>query len=350
MKTRRALTGALLVFMLILCEPPQVVRSAKKDEHPLLSFPCLQCYTDTRKCFEWEGASMPAHPAGENANAQSNTYFLDPESPEEMARLINLDRITTRAMGGPLSGLTAEEVAGLRNVLDVGCGPGGWVLDMAFAYPDIEVAGVDISRTMVDYANARARSQGLTNASFGIMDITQPLDFADGAFDLVNGRLLVGVLRGGIWPAFIGECRRLLRPGGIVRLTEAIDGGASTSPAYERWQAEMAKAVERAGYGFEAPARGGDVALFLPRLLRSFGYQQVQIRAHALEFSAGTDAWADLYHNAEVASFLALPFLVKTGVMTQAEAEQLHQQMLAEMRSPDFCGMWRFVTVWGKRP
>ncbi len=293
---------------------------------------------------------MPAHPAGENANAQSNTYFLDPESPEEMARLINLDRITTRAMGGPLSGLTAEEVAGLRNVLDVGCGPGGWVLDVAFAYPDIEVAGVDISRTMVDYANARARSQGLTNASFGIMDITQPLDFADGAFDLVNARLLASVLLRGAWAPFVTQCTRLLRPGGILRLTEVFDAGASNSPAFEQWHEEMRKAMERAGYGFEAPARGTDVALFLPKLLRSLGYQRVQIRAHALEFSAGTDAWADLYRNTEVLGYLSQPFLVKTGVMTQAAAEQMRQQILADMQKPDFCGMWRFVTVWGKRP
>jgi SAM-dependent methyltransferase len=292
---------------------------------------------------------MPAHPTGENVSAQSNTYFLDPESPEEMARLINLDRIMTQAMGGPISGLSDEDVASLRNAIDMGCGPGGWVLDVAFTCPDVEVAGVDISKTMVDYANARARSQGLVNASFGVMDITQPLDFADGAFDLVNGRLLVGVLRRGTWAPFIAECTRLLRSGGILRLTEAIDGGASNSPGCERWQLEMTRAMERAGYGFEAPARGGDVALFLPRLLRSFGYQQIQIRAHALEFSAGTEAWADLYRNAEATGFLAQSFLVKTGVMTQEEAKRLHQQMLAEMRSLDFCGMWRFVTILGKK-
>ena len=123
-----------------------------------------------------------------------NTYVFDPESPAELARLINQDRITTQAMGGPLSDLAPEEIVALHNVLDLACGPGGWVLDVAFAYPDIEVAGVDISKPMVDYASARARSQGLTNASFGVMDITKPLDFADSAFDLVNARFIGGVL------------------------------------------------------------------------------------------------------------------------------------------------------------
>jgi SAM-dependent methyltransferase len=293
---------------------------------------------------------MSSHAADENANVQSNTYLLDPESPEEMARLINLDRITTRAMGGPLSGLSDEEVAGLHNVLDLGCGPGGWVLDVAFSLPDVEVAGVDISRTMVDYANARARSQKLANASFGIMDITQPLDFADGAFDLVNWRFLVSVLRHEAWMPFLAECTRVLRSGGILRATEMVDDGSSNSPAYEQWQLMMGTAMERAGYGFEAPARGTDITLFLPKLLRSLGYQQVQIKAHALEFSAGTEAWADRYRHIEVLGYLAQSFLTGTGVMTQEAAEQMRQQILVDMQKPDFCGMWRFMTVWGKKP
>src|SRR5581483_11521112 len=99
----------------------------------------------------------------EEETTGKNTYFLDSESPTEMARLINLDRITTRAMGGPLVGITNPST--LRNIVDLGCGPGGWVLDVAFELPEAEVEGVDVSRIMVDYANARARTQQLPNAS-----------------------------------------------------------------------------------------------------------------------------------------------------------------------------------------
>jgi hypothetical protein len=53
---------------------------------------------------------------------EENTYLLDPESPVELARLINLDRLATRAAGGPLAGLTEEEIAGLHNVVDLGAG------------------------------------------------------------------------------------------------------------------------------------------------------------------------------------------------------------------------------------
>ena len=55
-----------------------------------------------------------------------NMYVLDPESPVEMARLIDLDRVVTKAMGGTLVGVAnlPEEA----KVLDLACGPGGWVL------------------------------------------------------------------------------------------------------------------------------------------------------------------------------------------------------------------------------
>ena len=150
---------------------------------------------------------------------EENTYIFDTESAVEMARLINQGRIITVAMGGPLSGI--PDLPARAQIIDLGCGPGGWVLDVAYANPDAEVAGVDISKTMIDYANARARSQQLTNASFGVMDIRQPLDFSDASFDLVNARLLVAALRCENWEPFLAACTRILKPGGHSALHRA---------------------------------------------------------------------------------------------------------------------------------
>jgi ubiquinone/menaquinone biosynthesis C-methylase UbiE len=119
----------------------------------------------------------------------SHTYVFNPESPTEMARLINQDRILTQAMSGPFAGL--PDTSSLHNILDLGCGPGGWVLDVASALPEANVQGVDISRIMVDYASVCAHTRQLPNASFGVMDISEPLDFPDAGFDLVNARTLL---------------------------------------------------------------------------------------------------------------------------------------------------------------
>src|SRR2546423_1391051 len=164
----------------------------------------------------------------ETPEVGQHTYILDPECPTEMARLIHFDQAITGAMGGPLAEQTPAAIASMHNILDLACGPGGWVLDVAFDHPDIEVAGVDISHTMIDYAYARARTQQRPNATFGIMDINQPLDFSDHSFDLVNARFINGVLRRETWKPFIAECTRILRPDGVLRLTEMVNIGATT--------------------------------------------------------------------------------------------------------------------------
>src|SRR5438552_3811824 len=134
-------------------------------------------------------------------SSSESKYVFNPESSEEMARLINLDRMTTQNMGGPLVGVTYP--SDLRSVLDIGCGPGGWVLDVAFEYPEVEVSGIDISTSMIDYANARARTEQRYNASFGVMDINQSLDFPDASFDLVNARFLFSVVERDAWMSVV---------------------------------------------------------------------------------------------------------------------------------------------------
>ncbi len=279
-----------------------------------------------------------------------NTYIFDPESPTELARLINQDVLTTRAMGGSFSGLLPQQIDGLHQVLDLACGPGSWVLDVAFAFPDIEVAGIDLSRSMVEYADARARSQGLTNASFGVMDITRPLDLADESFDLVNVRFVGGVLLREHWAPFIAECTRLLRHGGILRLTEAVDWGAGTGPAFEQMAGLLNQAAWRLGYGFSPDGRTLGLTPMLPRLLRTAGYQHIRLQAHVMEQSAETQSWADCYRNYEVAYSLLQPFLVKAGVILPEDLSRLYQQMLIEMHYDDFCALWHFTSVWGEKP
>lgn len=283
--------------------------------------------------------------------SKDHAYILDPESPAEMARLIHFDQLTTGAMGGPLAEQSPELIASFQNVLDLACGTGGWVLDVAFAYPEMDVAGVDISKTMIEYAGARARTQNLTNASFGIMDITRTLDFSENTFDLVNARFINGVLYRDVWAPFLAECRRILRPGGILRLTEMVDLGVSNSPAFEQMGAWLSKVMWKLGYGFSPDGSSLGITSMLSRLLRTAGYTNIQRAAHTLEFSIEEEeAWTDFYRNMEIGYALAKPVFVKTGVATQEEFEQCYQQMLIEMHAATFCGLWDFVTVWGKKP
>jgi tRNA G46 methylase TrmB len=79
-----------------------------------------------------------------------NTYVLDIESAVETARLTDQHGPITRAMGGLCPEII--DFSGIKNVLDIACGPGGWALDVALAHPEVEVIGIDLSDTMVRYA------------------------------------------------------------------------------------------------------------------------------------------------------------------------------------------------------
>jgi SAM-dependent methyltransferase len=280
-------------------------------------------------------------------SSNENTYALDPESPEEMARLMNLDRMSTHGMGGVFAGLAEADIAGLHSVLDLACGPGGWVLDVAFKHPRIEVTGVDISQIMMDYARARARTQILSNTSFRVMNINGPLDFADNTFDLINARSLAAAIPGKRWEPLIIECARLLRPGGILRLTEPVDPGVTNSPAFERMAALMLQACQRAGYGFSLDARSFGLTHILPGLMREAGFQTIRHKAHSIEFSAKTEAWMDYYRNYEIGFYSGRAFLVKMGLIGQEEVDNLYQQVLIEMQRDDFRAMIHSVTSWG---
>jgi ubiquinone/menaquinone biosynthesis C-methylase UbiE len=277
-----------------------------------------------------------------------STYVFDPESPEELTRLLAMDRITTKAMGGPLGNL--PDLPENADVLDVACGPGGWVLDVALERQDARSIGIDISQRMIDYANARAQAQKRQNASFRAMDITRRFKFADNSFDLVNGRFLTSVLPSAKWPSFLQECRRITRPGGIIRMTESEYIGLTNSPACEKIRVLGSKLLVSMGHGFSVDGESFGITPVIARLMQKAGIEQVQQSIHMVNFSAGTDAWPEFLHNMELGATLGLRMAQKVGAPVSEDSEALIQQAIMEMHREDFCCIWWFISTWGINP
>ena len=291
---------------------------------------------------------LPDHQGRNAMTTNDSSYIYDSENATEMARLINLDRIATASLGGPLNGL--PPLPENAHLLDLGCGPGGWVLDVAFMHHDFEVCGVDISHSMVDYANARAQSQGLSNASFGVMDILKPLDFDDASFDVVNARFLSSVLKRDTWPLLVAECTRILRPNGILRLTEGDDLGISTSPATERLSALAIQTSWRLGYGFSPDGRTLGMSAAIVKLLRQGGYRDIHIIPVAVEYSAHTEGWDDFRRNNEIIYQYLRPAFISLNLAAPEEIERLRRQALVETYSDDFTCIAHVISTWGRAP
>ncbi len=274
-------------------------------------------------------------------------FVADTESGETMTWLLNFDKIINNGMGGTLA--ERPDFSGIKAILDLACGPGGWVLDVARQHPEIEVSGVDISRSMIQFAKAQAISRGYGNASFMVMDVKKPLLFEDASFDLVNARTLFGVMAPSEWPQLLAECKRILRPGGIIRLTE-LEMPVTTSPALEELDYISARAFYETGRSFSVDGRHIGITPVLKRLLRDAGFQDVKHQGHVMDISAGTVDFEGFWRNFVYVLELVKPFNLKVKGLTEQEYDRLYQQMQAEMLSSDFCGLWTYVTAWGETP
>ncbi len=272
-------------------------------------------------------------------------YFVeDLDSELETARLIQLHTCLSRHLGGLLPAHVSLE--GVQQVLDIGCGPGYWALDLAACFPASEVTGIDTSEARIASASSLAQARGLSNVRFLRMDAGQPFSLPNASFDLIQARFVQSFLSMAAWPPFLAECRRLLRPGGRLVLVEC-ENPISTSPALERLSGAYARACRHAGTGYTPSGSGVGITAVLAFWLRQAGYAHVQDLVQAIDFSCGTAAHADLLSYFQTLLPLTTPFLVRMSAITPYKAENLSQQALVEITTPGFCAIWYFRTVWG---
>jgi ubiquinone/menaquinone biosynthesis C-methylase UbiE len=285
-----------------------------------------------------------------------NTYLNDPESGEEMARLLEQDRILTACMGG-LFPERAGDLSGIQDILDIACGPGGWAQEVAFQYPQACVTGCDISRVMVEYAQMQSRLQRLENVRFEVLDATARLPFEDASFDLVNARTIAGFMLTAAWPTLVEECRRILRPGGILRVTETDRWGQSNSSVFERLMDVSYEASLLTGHCFDPGGHTMGITPMLKRLLLRAGFQDVKNAPHVINFSVGEEPHSAMYENFCVFFKLVQPFVLRTrsafpdaGLPDQKELDSLLEKIQVEMFEDDFVGLFYLLTVWGMKP
>jgi len=251
----------------------------------------------------------------EHSNSPDNekTYFIDSQSAAEMARLMDFDRYLTKAMGGPMEERT--DYSNIHRILDIACGPGGWVLDLAFEHPEIEVFGIDINRSAISYAQSQAEAQGMDNAAFRSMNAVETLDFPDEYFDLVNARSIGAFMPPARWPEFVQDCKRILHHGGTLRLTEG-EWSITNTPAMAKLNGLLMKAVQMAGLSFSPDGRHSGVIPVIGHFLKNAGFQDIDKSAHVVDYSAGLEANPIVYNDAKVFYQLIQPFIVNMRLAT----------------------------------
>ncbi len=129
-------------------------------------------------------------------------------------------------------------------VLDAGIGTGR---NFPFYPSGADVVGVDVSDAMLARAERRRAALGV-NVELRRMDVTG-LDFADGSFDAAVATFLFCVLPEELQTPGLRELRRVVKPGGAIRLLEYVRPQGKMRRALARmWEPWMAWAY---GAGFD---------------------------------------------------------------------------------------------------
>ena len=277
-----------------------------------------------------------------------DTYFVQNRSnQEELTRLQVQDDLITILMGGALPEQSDPTL--FHDVLDVGCGSGGWLIEAAQTYPSItRLVGVDVNDRVIERARAQAVTRNVSDRTkFYVMDALRMLEFPRGSFDLINQRSGAGYLRAWDWPKLLQEYQRVARPGGVIRITEGDWIIESSSPALTRLFELLLQAFYQAGHSFSEKSNG--VTSELVRLLEQSGFQQVQTCRHTLDYRPGSVAWPGFLEDMRLVFRTIVPFFQKWTSVPE-DYEVIYQQMLSEIQQPGFVGEASMLTAWGINP
>jgi ubiquinone/menaquinone biosynthesis C-methylase UbiE len=179
------------------------------------------------------------------------------------------------------------------------------------------------------------------------MDALRRLDFPGASFDLIHQRAGMSWLRKWEWNKLLTECRRVVRPGGTICISEMNVLVESNSPALTQLSHISLKAFAHSGRLFVPESDG--LTGQLEHLLTQCAFEHIEARVYPLIFRAGTDAGQDFYEYMWRFYRVALPFLQKWTALPD-NYQQMYQQALKEMLRPDFVATWTWVSVKGTRP
>ncbi|EKM51768.1 uncharacterized protein PHACADRAFT_127622 [Phanerochaete carnosa HHB-10118-sp] len=186
---------------------------------------------------------------GRGLNNYSEVYRL-PADAEELSRLDNQHAMFIEIMGKyppPMEDVLADTPGEDRAAVDLGCGSGSWILDVARDFPHCSCVAVDLVPMQIPDMPPNCRSE--------VDDINLGLQHFHSKFDVAHARLVSSGIRD--YKGLVDQISLVLKPGGLVDLTEfdfrvygtdrrpiPIDADA---PAFARWMNLAHRAVQMQG-------------------------------------------------------------------------------------------------------
>ena len=224
--------------------------------------------------------------------------------------------------------------AGATRVLDIGCGTGALVAEIALRWPAARVTGVDISAGMLAIAarTVDALPRGGGDRVTLVQAPAHQLPFADEAFEVAVSAFVLQLVPSR--PRALREARRVLAPGGCLATVGWMPGGMlGADAAYE--DALVAAGLEPRGDG----SAGDDPATLdeAAARLRRAGFAAVRARGGAVEHAYTPEGYLAFVRRFDDEDLFAT---LDDGARASLEAD-----LLARLRTlpPEGLALWHPV-------
>ena len=206
-----------------------------------------------------------------------NTYFRDHWVDVEPERMARYEAMFQWREGNEALIMPAAIREG-QVVADFGCGPGGLALELARRVGDSgRVFGLDINSDFLTRVQTLAEQEGLAGRIETRLLEDESLPLPDESVDRVLCKNVLEYVPDPL--ATLREFRRIIRPGGIVHVTDSDWGAVIFEPASELF----ARVMAGAGIAFQTPLIGRR----LYGMFRGAGFDDIQVQVLASAETSG---------------------------------------------------------------
>ncbi|KAI5463782.1 S-adenosyl-L-methionine-dependent methyltransferase [Mariannaea sp. PMI_226] len=263
--------------------------------------------------------------------AVTNGAYFVPVDEEEISRLEIMHGVLNSLFNNRL---IFPPVRSPRRILDCGCGPGDWAVDVAQQYPNAEVLGIDVSPHVLP-------QNPPDNVELQVDDLNGRFTFESNYFDLVHSQAMAGGIHANRWRSYIRDIFRVLRPGGWCQMVEIYfnaqsdNGSLTRDHALSRWSRRYLQSAQ--------PYKDPRAPLQLENWMRSAGFTEIETRLLTLPMCAWSNeprdyniGWANNENINMMLSSLALyPFTQFLG-MSLTDFQLLVAQARNEAGNPAY--------------
>lgn len=231
------------------------------------------------------------------------------------------------------------DLSEVSHLLEVGCGVGAQTSILLRRFPKIKITGIDLNEQQLAAAQNSLEQLPLAKGRYSIQKMdAQNMDFTAHTFD---GAFLCWILEHVPDPLqILNEVRRVLRPGGVVYITEVINSSFFLDPyspnLWKYWMAFNDYQYDGAGDPF--------VGAKLGNLLSAVGFQKIKTEVISWHLDNRQpekrrkiiEYWAELLMSAS-------DQLVKAGYVTQEVVDAGMLELKKAQKNPNAVFLYSFM-------